>query len=51
MIKLFKNLQIIRMFSKNKNIYFLQKIWGGPGPPWSSSDSASEEGESAQNLP
>ena len=32
MIRLFKNLQIIRMFSKKKKKNFLQKIWGGPGP-------------------
>ena len=32
MIRLFKNLQIIRIFSK-KN-YFLQKIWGGLVIKW-----------------
>ena len=30
MVRLFKNLQIIRMFSKKKN--FLQKIWGAQAP-------------------
>ena len=39
MIRLFKNLQIIRMFSKKK--LFLQKIWG----PWSSSGSATDHME------
>ena len=51
MIKLFKNLQIIRMFSKNKKNIFFTKNLGGPRPPWSSSGSATEEGDSAQNLP
>ena len=32
MIRLFKNLQIIRMFSKKKKFIFLQKIWGAQAP-------------------
>ena len=41
MIKLFKILQILKIFSKKKKLFFL-KILGSLGPPWSSSGSATD---------
>ena len=38
MIRLFKNLQNFKDILKK--IYFFQKFWGGLGPPWSLSGSA-----------
>ena len=39
MIRLLKILQNFKDIFKKKN-YFFQKFWGCPGPPWSSSGSA-----------
>ena len=48
MTRLFKNLQIVKIFFFLKNYKIFQKFWGGQGPPWSLSGSATDRDQESK---
>ena len=48
MTRLFKNLQIVKIFFKKKIIKFFKNFGGAQGPPWSLSGSATDRDQESK---